>query len=349
MEDKMISQLIEFEQTGRIDSLQFLIEYNMHKEGIGVDFSTYLEHNLKQCGFLLQKEHFSRFFINFVQEGMNCGDPLGSIRIINFFIEKYGEPFEISNSWCYILIRLVCKVITIYDFHQIKIDVIKLLVNISPFCPNRCVLEPGLFDSIMVLFLNDQETQDYSLDFLTCFFNRDDSIDVIPDIIMSLIVALPNYSPPIHKLWKFLCFFFRKFLVRISEMCDFDSIEPNGLMPVFTRSLLWDLRMIYQNPPETNHEECFWLLWDTVLKECLVSPPDSQFQKMCCFFMNELRLSILWSLKSSVSDNESIPDCVKSVWKSLISLYPSEILQMIDTQFEPSFNSIVERLSTLND
>ena len=182
------------------------------------------------------------------------------------------------------------------------------------------------------------------------FYDRPDIDSVFEDLIMITIVNLANYSPPKPSLWRFMCKFFTKFGEQIENLCDFKALESNGMMPIFTRSLIWDYRNIYQNPPVKEHEEIFWELWKSILtryKEALnnndsneneeedeernkVKPVIALFQGL----MNEIRLSVYYALSSAQKENRYITNTPLDVWKLLHEINVNELISFLEAQLE---------------
>jgi hypothetical protein len=116
----------------------------------------------------------------------------------------------------------------------------------------------------------------------------------------------------------------------IETMCDFTAMEANGMLPIFTRSLIWTYRIVYQNPPET-HEECFWDLWIGVLARFHSGklPTIALFQGL----MPEVRLSLYWALKSTVGVDPGLT-CAFRVWRILYEIGSAQLLELLESQTE---------------
>ena len=204
------------------------------------------------------------------------------------------------------------------NFEDVSELVIKLLAALVPVASMEQLMTSGLVESIFVLFLNRPETCDDAVRFLDRFFERPDIDDVFDDLVMVTIVNLANFSPPSLPLWRFMCKFMCKFGEKIENMVDFSAVESNGMLPIFTRSLIWTLRIIYQHPPEDEsvNEEVFW------------APVILLFKSL----MNEIRLSLYWALKTTKNkDGSSVR--APSVWRQMFTIYQGELIEFLEQQF----------------
>lgn len=242
-------------------------------------------------------------------------------------------------------------------FGDINLLIISLLSELAPFASLSHFQQPGLYESIFVLFMNDPKTFDKSIEFLEKFYDRDDIHLVFDDFLMITIINLSNFSPPKPQLWRFMCKYFAKFGEQIEEMCDFKALDSNGLLPIFTRSLIWTYRNIYQNPPDKTHEEDFWQLWKNILfrykkaifdlnsfKSIQQDPNDAHYKEindikrpvMGLFegLMNEIRLSIYFGLHSALENGNYVSETPLEVWKLLHEIDCQELISFLESQLE---------------
>jgi hypothetical protein len=214
-------------------------------------------------------------------------------------------------------------------FSLIKVTVISALAALAPVADLRDLGARGLFESILVLFLHHEQTFEKSVVFLDRFFGRPDVVELFDDVLFMTIVNFANIRPR-PQFWRFLCKFLTKFGGLIEMMCDFAAVESNGMLPIFTRSLIWTYRIVYQHPPET-HEECFWALWT----EMLTKYHSGKLQTIGLFqgLMAEVRLSLYWALKSAAGVNPSLT-CAFHVWRVLYEIDSAQLLDLLENQTE---------------
>jgi hypothetical protein len=209
-------------------------------------------------------------------------------------------------------------------FSAIKVAVISAP---APIADLRDLGAAGLFESILVLFLHHEQTFEKSVVFLDRFFGRPDVFEVFDDVLFMTIVNFANI-PPHRQFWRFLCKFLSNFGALIEMMCDFTALESNGMLPIFTRSLIWTYRIVYQNPPET-HEECFWALWVGILARY----HSGKLQTMALFqgLMPEVRLSLYWALKSTLGVHSDLT-CAFHAWRMLYEIGSAQLLEFLEDQ-----------------
>ena len=224
-------------------------------------------------------------------------------------------------------------------FEDVSELVIKLLAALVPVASMEQLMTSGLVESIFVLFLNRPETSDDAVRFLDRFFERPDIDDVFEDIVMVTVVNFANFSPPSLPLWRLMCKFMCKFGEKIENMVDFSAVESNGMLPIFTRSLIWTLRIIYQHPPEDEsvNEEVFWDLWDVTLRRYCRDMNKEEPTPVILLFkslMNEIRLSLYWALKTTKNKDGSFASArAPSVWRQMFTIYQGELIEFLEQQF----------------
>ncbi|OHS93270.1 hypothetical protein TRFO_11874 [Tritrichomonas foetus] len=249
-------------------------------------------------------------------------------------------------------------------FGNINVLIISLLAELASVASLNHLMQPGLYESMYVLFLNNDVTCEKAVEFLDRFFDRPDIDNVLEDVIMVTIVNMANYSPPSPPFWRFMCKFMYKFGEKIEKMSDFSAVESSGLLPIFTRSLIWDYRNIYQHPPEKEHEEVFWLMWKSILtryKEAILKNPviinlnsddkkDEKSEKnneesddfkdkdpvIQLFYglMNEIRLSVYFSQKSAQKEGQYLSNTPLEVLKLLYQIDGDGLMSFLESQFE---------------
>ena len=294
------------------------------------------------------------FWNKFLEDGIHPKSPDDGLRESLDYLQNYPiDSIPSKDTVFSILFHRIEKTITECFFGDINLLIISLLSELAPISSINHFMQPGLYESIYVLFMNDDITFEKSVEFLDKFFDRADIDSVFEDLIMVTIVNLANYSPPKPQLWRFMCKFMTKFGEKIENMCDFTALESNGLLPIFTRSLVWDYRNIYQNPPDKKHEEVFWLMWKSILtryKEALYNNNDDNNNKneeeeddrprvkpVIALFqglLNEIRLSIYYSLSSAQENNKYISNTPLEVWKLLHEINKDELISFLETQIE---------------
>lgn len=293
------------------------------------------------------------FWNKFLKDGIHPAAPDDGLReALDYLQHNDANTIPSKDTAISILFHRIGTAISECYFGDINVLIISLLSELAPISSINHFMQPGLYDSIFVLFLNDDATFEKSVEFLNKFYDRPDIDSVFDDLIMVTIVNLANYSPPKQPLWRFMCKFFTKFGEKIESMCDFKALESNGMMPIFTRSLIWDYRNVYQNPPIKEHEESFWILWKSILsryKKALdnndvdknmneeedeiqdqVKPVIALFQGI----MNEVRLSIYYALLSAQKENKYITNTPLDVWKLLHEINTNELISFLEAQIE---------------
>lgn len=274
------------------------------------------------------------FWNELIREGGDYSDPCHLIPKAVELLEEY--PLEVSGigkEIFGILFKRFDGIIKGNPFENVCELVISLLAALAPVAPMKNLMVQGLFESIFVVFLNNQKTFEGAVKFIDRFFDRDDIETVFEDVLMVTVINLANFSPPKISLWRFLCKFMTKFGEKIENLVDFSSVESNGMMPIFTRSLIWTYRNIYQNPPEKNHEEVFWKLWESILPRYLqAASRDGEPAPVILLFkglMSEIRLSIYWAMQTTTSEME-VP---KSVLRTLYQIDSDTMIVFLRTQF----------------
>ena len=283
------------------------------------------------CGLLkikIPEENFSKFWACFIQESIRPKNYLDGLETIAYYFENYSSVnIEGSESIYSIIFYRIEKVIVEYDFEEINEVIINTLAAIAPYAPLRHFLSPSLFDSITCLFMNHEATHEASVLFLWRFFHRSDASEALDQLVMNFIVSLPNYAPPKHSLWRFLCFFFANFSEQIEDMCDFDAMEKGGCLPIFTRSLIWSIRLVIQHPIENEDEPLYWDMCFDVLSRYEKSEPKSQVRRLYDYIFNELRISICYSLKAVVCESKILNKKALDVWRLLVKVDSEGIME----------------------
>lgn len=294
------------------------------------------------------------FWNKLLEEGIHPASPDDGLRESLDYMQKYSsESIPSKDTVISILFNRIEKTITECFFGDINLLIISLLSELASVSSMNHFMQPGLFESIFVLFMNDDATFEKSVEFLDKFFDRPDIHSVFEDLIMVAIVNLANYSPPKPSLWRFMCKFMTKFGETIENMCDFTALESNGLMPIFTRSLIWDYRNIYQNPPDKKHEESFWLMWKSILtrykdavynndedknknedEEDEEGPREKPVISLFKGLLNEIRLSIYYGLSSAHENGKYVSNTPLEVWKLLHEINEDELISFLETQIE---------------
>ena len=257
----------------------------------------------------IEQSRFNDFWNNFIKEGIHPQNFIEGLFVISYYFEHYqnidNNDINMDRIYSIIFYRIEKSVVE-YDFDEIKEIIINCLASIASYAPLRCFLSPSLFDSITSLFMNHEETFESSVLFLWRFFHRNDAKEVLDDLIMNFIIVLSNYSPPKHSFWRFLCFFFATYSEQIENMCDFDAIEKGGVLPIFTRSLIWTIRIVVQHPPEKDDEPLFWDFCYDVLKRYNEAKDNkAQVRRLYDHIMQEIRLAICCALQVSL-DKETM-------------------------------------------
>ena len=307
----------------------------------------------------------SDFWSDFLKVGIHPQKPDDGLKeALEFLNNNSLDEVPSKDQIISILFHRIDKTLNECYFGDVNELVISLLSKLAKISSINHLMQPGLYESIFVLFLNDEKTFDAAVDFLNGFFDRDDIENRLEDVIMVTIINLANYSPPKLPLWRFMCRFMERFGGNIESMCDFKAVESNGLLPIFTRSLIWNYRNIYQHPPEKQHEEMFWKLWKSILtryKEASMNIKDSDEDKppvIQLFFglMNEIRLSIYFSLTSALKSKngdklEFVSETPLEVWKLLFEINTEEMIVFLESQFENDALRIALQasLSFIND
>jgi hypothetical protein len=218
--------------------------------------------------------------------------------------------------------------ITTLPFSEIGCLIISVLSSLASIAPLSHFMAKGLLESVVVLFLNTTSTFEESVRFLDRFFARADADSILEDVVFVMIVNFVNFAPPKPPFWKFLCHFLTRFGATIELMCDLRATDAQGMLPIFTRSLIWTYRIVYQNPPEID-EPCFWELWDSVLTRYRHDIQFFEGSPVILMFkgiFTEIRLSLYWALQwteSSLSRN---------VWKCLYEISPDEMIEFLEEQ-----------------
>lgn len=262
----------------------------------------------KLLNIKIPHEKFTKFWEKFIAEGIRLSNFNSGLFVVAYFFENY-QGLPIGSSTTYenvypVLFYRIEKSVTEYPFEEIQLSIIEVLTSVAPYAPMRYFLSPGLLDSILSIYMNRELTFEISVTFLNRFFHRDDIVNVLEDIIMNFIIILANFSPPQPSLWHFLCFFLGKYSEIIAPMCDFDSMEENGLMPIFTRSLIWVIRLVVQHPPENAHQPDFWEFCFRVVKKYFEVEQDDPFRRLYFHIWNELRLAICFGITSAIVDSK---------------------------------------------
>lgn len=291
-------------------------------------------------------DDWREFWNELVEQGGDCPNPCDLIPRAIELMEMYPQELVNEERVFDVLFKRFDGIIKQNTFDDISELVISLLAALSPIAPMKKLMVQGLFESIFVIFLNNPRTVEGAVKFLDRFFDRSDIDTVFEDVLMVTVINLANFSPPRVSLWRFLCKFMTKFGERIENLVDFTSVESSGMLPIFTRSLIWTYRNIYQNPPESCHEESFWSLWNSILPRYLLSVSDNSAPVTLLFkgLMNEIRLSIYWAMKTASGDS-STP---KSVLRVLYEIDKNEMIEFLRRQFPcPSLESTVSALTEI--
>jgi hypothetical protein len=215
-------------------------------------------------------------------------------------------------------------------FPEVRSLVIAVLGSLSPVAPIANFMATGLLESIVVLFLRTPETFEQSVVFLDRFFGRPDVDAVLDDVVFLMIVNFVNFTPPKLSFWRFLCRFLTRFGAKIELMCDFRATDTRGMLPIFTRSLIWTYRIVYQNPPDAD-EPCFWELWNSILPRYRHDVQAFEGSPVILMFkgiIHEIRLSLYWALQSTQSPAS------RDVWKCLYDIAPSALVEFLEAQME---------------
>lgn len=292
----------------------------------------------------IPKERFTPFWTTFLKEGIRTDDFSKGFYVISYYFEHYSSVESIAGveSLFSIMFYRIEKSVVEYDFKIIEEPIIKTLASVAQYAPLRCFLSPGLFDSIISLFMNHEESFETSVLFLWRFFHREDASECIDSVVMNLIVCLTNYSPPKPSLWRFLCFFFAKFSAQIEGMCDFDALEEGGLMPIFTRSLIWTVRLVVQHPPEESNEPLFWEMMSDVMIRYSKADSKQPVRRMYDHIFNEVRLAILYSLKTAIAEDHTLIDRnALTTFRVLVSIDEEEVINSFSIMFGEMIDAIL--------
>lgn len=306
----------------------------------------------------LDQKLFGSFWDQFISKGVDIEDdnPCHNFYVLAYFFSIFPEDsYSKRNDIIEICFNRINKVVSQFFSVEIYKAVITLLASLASISPMSYFLEDGVFESIFITFLNHDETFDQALLFLSKLFQRPDIDSYIDHFIYVLIVVLPNFSPPKPQLWRFICWFLGRFGAEIEEMITFDNLDENGQFPIFIRSLFWCYRQIYQNPPENVNEPDYWNLFNSLLsrydkalqEQKLKHPNEAIFQimfensfdasddtkfykewpnvlKLVTPMIPDIRLSIFWSLKSSLLSDGS--------FYSHVPLQVLDLIRHIDSQ-----------------
>ena len=290
---------------------------------------------------LVLEEEIDKFWDKVIRESLHPTDVIGDLKYCLDIFQKYPQ-INIKNKEqvISIIFRRIENIILDYNFGEINVLVISLLSELANISPINHFLIPGLIESIFVLFLQDDVTFEKSVLFLERLFSRKDIIYIFEDIIMVTVINLANYTTPNILLWRFICKFLLRFSSEIEPMIDYKSLEPNGVIPIFTRSYIFIYKNIYQNPPENVHEECFWELWKSVLTRYKASQDHND--PVFLFFkdlLNEIRLSIYIAFPSSFDNlnNSYFSDTSLHVWELLFLISPNEMISFLESQFDSNY------------
>lgn len=250
----------------------------------------------------ISKDRFSKFWDTFFTERLNPKNHFEGFYVIKYFLTYYKVSDienEMRDSLFSILFDRFGKTVLEYNIDIYKVNFIKLLNVIATISPILLFKQPGFMDSMVVIFLRDAEVSEGVINFFYSFFSRDDIYDILEDLLFSFIIPLSNYSPPSRELWRFLCFFFMKYSKFIEGCVDFDIVNSDGTLPIFTMALFNNIRSIQQLPPEIDHEQIFWDMWDVVFNRYLSN--DKTVAKLYDGLINETIISIYFSLKSAIN------------------------------------------------
>ena len=286
---------------------------------------------------VIPQERFDEFWCSFLKDGIHPQNYAQGLDIISYYFEHYHfiKNIDSMDQVFSILFYRIEKTVVEYNFEEINQSVIKTLAAVAPIAPLRCFLSPSLFDSITSIFMNHDDTFESSVIFLSRFFHRKDAKEALYQLVLNLIIVLSNYSPPKHSLWRFLCFFFANFSETIEEMCDFDALEKGGVLPIFTRSLIWTIRLVIQHPPETEDEPLFWDFCKDVLTRYInAKDQKAQVRRLYDHIFNELRLAICCGIKSAISNDwKLINKTALDVFKLLITVNENEMIESFNLLF----------------
>ena len=335
-QDKLISQLKEHIS----NNPKFSTEHTLHAL-LSRDITDFNCRVADLLDITINYDRFAEFWNKFFEEGIHPTNFNHGLFIVAYFLNHYPKMPVTPNIQCEniypIIFYRIEKCVIEYPFEEIQYSIITVLTALAPIAPLRNFLSPGLFDSVLAIFMNRDETFEISVQFLDRMFHRSDSEELLDNVIMNLIILLANYSPPKKSLWHFLCFFLKRFSYIIAPMCDFDSLEENGLMPIFTRSLIWTIRLVVQNPPE-QHSTDFWEFCCDTLQRYKAAEKGDNFRRLYDHIWNEMRLSILYSFHSAVVDFK-IEKIVVETLNLLMDLGEEDVFTTI--QMIPDVTSIV--------
>jgi hypothetical protein len=101
------------------------------------------------------------------------------------------------------------------------------------------------------------------------------------------------------------------------------------MLPIFTRSLIWTYRIVYQNPPESD-EPSYWTLWAGALARYVrdLQLPNSPVTLLFGGILSEVRLSLYWALQWTHSPLS------REVWRCLYEADREGIIEFIEGQSE---------------
>ncbi|KAH0788831.1 hypothetical protein GPJ56_007513 [Histomonas meleagridis] len=286
----------------------------------------------------MESKQISEFWQKVLEESLKPTEPIKDLKLFHEILKNHpNEEIPEKDRIISIIFRRIEMAIVDIDFGKINQLVMSLLVDLAPISSMNHLMSPGLLESVLVLFLQNDDTFDDAVLFLDRFFSREDVKAIFSDIIMATILNLANFSPPKPPLWRFICKFLAQYSEEIEKMIDYNSLESSGLIPIFTRSYIWVYKNIYQNPPE-NHEEVFWELWNSVLpRYASAIANNNEKSPVVLFFhdlLKEIRLSIYYALKSARKNGKFVSQLPKKVWKTLLDIDTEEMVSFLEMQFE---------------
>lgn len=130
----------------------------------------------------------------------------------------------------------------------------------------------------------------------------------------------------------------------IEEICT--SVEFNPNLAIIPQQFIWSFRGVYQHPPENEHEDCFWFLWEVILKSF---KEKQSTQKLLQPLLNEITLSIFWGLQTGVQDESVSSPTFIDVWNLINEINGIFLNQLIEENSEsPSF-SATQHLKNLSN
>lgn len=146
------------------------------------------------------------FWNKFLKDGIHPAAPDDGLReALDYLQHNDANTIPSKDTAISILFHRIGTAISECYFGDINVLIISLLSELAPISSINHFMQPGLYDSIFVLFLNDDATFEKSVEFLNKFYDRADIDSVFDDLIMVTIVNLANYSPPKQPLWRFMC------------------------------------------------------------------------------------------------------------------------------------------------